>query len=97
MAELGQANPKATLAQDDLTPRENDIVWLAAEGWTNAVIGNFLGLKGKTIGNYLGWIYDKLGSRQYGKNARIVLTGWVRDLPEEKQESMRRQVRERII
>lgn len=45
-----------------LTPREVDVVVLAAEGLTNRVIGRRLGLTENTVKNYLREVHRKLGA-----------------------------------
>ncbi|WP_157845501.1 helix-turn-helix domain-containing protein [Kitasatospora phosalacinea] len=45
----------------DLTSRERDVVLLAAGGFTSPVIGHRLALSARTVDNYLGRAYQKLG------------------------------------
>jgi DNA-binding NarL/FixJ family response regulator len=47
--------------RDLLTMRENDVVKLVAQGWTNRDVAQKLGLTEHTVGNYLFRIYEKLG------------------------------------
>jgi DNA-binding NarL/FixJ family response regulator len=44
-----------------LTKRENDVVRLVIEGYTNRDVGEKLGLTEHTVSNYLFRIYEKLG------------------------------------
>jgi DNA-binding CsgD family transcriptional regulator len=44
-----------------LTGREQRVAALAAEGLTNAQIAAALVLSPKTVGHYLGHVYEKLG------------------------------------
>jgi DNA-binding NarL/FixJ family response regulator len=44
----------------DLSDREMDVLMQVARGKTNAEIGQLLHLSEKTVGNYLGTIFDKL-------------------------------------
>ena len=47
-------------AFSDITDREMDVLLLLAKGKTNAEIGKFLNLSEKTVGNYVGNIFEKL-------------------------------------
>lgn len=44
-----------------LTRRERDVALLAASGLTSPAVGHRLGLSGRTVDNYLGRAYQKLG------------------------------------
>jgi len=44
----------------DLSDREIDVLVQVARGKTNAEIGKYLNLSEKTVGNYLGTIFEKL-------------------------------------
>ncbi|MFF7458680.1 helix-turn-helix transcriptional regulator [Kitasatospora sp. NPDC008115] len=45
----------------ELTRRERDVTLLAAKGYTSPAIGHRLGLSARTVDNYLGRAYQKLG------------------------------------
>lgn len=51
----------AANGEELLTPREQEITRLVAEGLTNQEIGDALKISGHTVKNYLFKIYDKLG------------------------------------
>jgi DNA-binding NarL/FixJ family response regulator len=52
---------RLTPALTKLTRRERDVALLVADGLTSTAIGNRLRLSARTIDNYLGRIYQKLG------------------------------------
>ena len=47
--------------QEPLTPREEQVLRLAAEGLTHKEIAGRLGIRAKTARNHLCNLYDKLG------------------------------------
>lgn len=57
------AVPALASAPPGLTPREEEIARLAAQGLTNAAIGARLYLSVRTVENHLAHVYDKLGVR----------------------------------
>jgi DNA-binding CsgD family transcriptional regulator len=46
---------------DPLTPREEEVLRLAAFGLTHREIAGRLGIRAKTVRNHLANLYDKLG------------------------------------
>jgi DNA-binding NarL/FixJ family response regulator len=64
-----------------LTDAQVGILWLAAQGLSNAGIGRQMGVTEKTICNYLCIIYDKLGIQGGSDiNLRVVAINRARDL-----------------
>ena len=47
---------------EQLTPRERDVVRLAAQGLTNKVIARQLGISPRTVEGHLNHVFDKLGT-----------------------------------
>jgi ATP/maltotriose-dependent transcriptional regulator MalT len=68
---------RLTPALAELTTRERDVALLAADGLTSTAIGNRLRLSARTVDNYLGRIYQKLGVT----NRRDVTPLVIRDKP----------------
>ena len=56
----------------ELTPREREIVWLVAEGKTNAQIAQELWVAPSTVKKHLEHVYDKLGVGRRTAAARLV-------------------------
>ena len=52
---------RLTPALTELTRRERDVALLVADGMTSSAIGNRLRLSARTVDNYLGRVYQKLG------------------------------------
>ncbi|KDN16109.1 helix-turn-helix transcriptional regulator [Amycolatopsis rifamycinica] len=52
---------RLTAPLSELTRRERDVALLAAGGFTSPAIGHRLGLSARTVDNYLGRAYQKLG------------------------------------
>jgi HD-GYP domain-containing protein (c-di-GMP phosphodiesterase class II) len=53
---------RATIAPDDLTPREVEVLRLIARGQTNAQVAHALSIKVKTVGSHIEHIYTKIGA-----------------------------------
>lgn len=62
------------LATPDLTPRQREIVQLAAAGLTNRQIADRLRLSMRTAANHLQAVYDKLGVNDRAEVARLLGT-----------------------
>ncbi|MFI6504956.1 LuxR C-terminal-related transcriptional regulator [Nonomuraea typhae] len=60
------------LATPELTPRQREIVQLAAAGLTNREIADRLTLSMRTAANHLQAVYDKLGVNDRGEVARLL-------------------------
>jgi two-component system response regulator DesR len=66
------------LADNPLTPRETDVLRLAAEGAEAPEIAERLHLSAGTVRNYLTAVVDKLGARNRTDAARIATeAGWI--------------------
>lgn len=64
LARVREADRKAQEdAFRDLSDREMDVLVHLAQGKTNAEIGSILNLSEKTVGNYIGNMFEKLGMR----------------------------------
>lgn len=61
----------------DFTPREMEIIPMAAEGKTAPQIALALGIKTGTVKVYLNRVYGKLGFS--GAGSRVKLANWVRE------------------
>ncbi|MFI9162615.1 helix-turn-helix transcriptional regulator [Kitasatospora aureofaciens] len=59
----------------ELTSRERDVALLAANGLTSPAIGHRLGLSARTVDNYLGRVYQKLGVTGRRDLAPLVVGG----------------------
>ncbi|WP_457030729.1 helix-turn-helix transcriptional regulator [Kitasatospora sp. P5_F3] len=57
----------------ELTSRERDVALLAANGFTSPAIGHRLGLSARTVDNYLGRTYQKLGVTSRRNLAPLVI------------------------
>jgi DNA-binding NarL/FixJ family response regulator len=57
---LSTAGDAKTPSGDDLSPQERRVLALVAEGKTNKEIATALNLSDKTVGNYLGNVFQKL-------------------------------------
>lgn len=57
----GHARRRRTTGPGGLTPREVEVLALAARGATNRAIGEALGISAKTAGSHIEHIYQKLG------------------------------------
>jgi two-component system response regulator DevR len=55
-----RANAVQAISDKSLTPQEQRILFLVAEGKTNREIADALGLSAKTVKNYLSNVYQKL-------------------------------------
>jgi DNA-binding NarL/FixJ family response regulator len=55
------ATPQATLPDEQITDREQDVLQLAARGLTNKAIGLSLGISDRTVQGHLRKIFEKLG------------------------------------
>ena len=68
------ATPDTDLAvrRDDLTPREQEILLLAARGLTNARIGQELWVTEQTVKFHLSNVYRKLGIRSRSQLVRLM-------------------------
>ncbi|MFI6297741.1 LuxR C-terminal-related transcriptional regulator [Nonomuraea sp. NPDC050790] len=64
------------LATPDLTPRQREIVQLAAAGLTNRQIADRLTLSMRTAANHLQAVYDKLGVNDRTEVARLLGTSF---------------------
>ena len=64
--------PRAPAVLAQLTPRERDVVPLAAEGLTNREIGDRLYLSEGTVRNYLSTAFAKLGVSRRAELGRLV-------------------------
>ncbi|MFI6534663.1 LuxR C-terminal-related transcriptional regulator [Nonomuraea sp. NPDC050547] len=64
------------LATPDLTPRQREIVQLAAAGLTNRQIADRLTLSMRTAANHLQAVYDKLGVNDRAEVARLLGTSF---------------------
>ncbi|GAA4053962.1 ATP-binding protein [Nonomuraea soli] len=60
------------LAAPDLTPRQREIVQLAARGLTNRQIADRLTLSMRTVANHLQAVYDKLGVNDRAEVGRLL-------------------------
>ena len=58
---LRRLNVRPPLPVETLTPREIDVIVAVADGATNRVIAEQLGLSDQTVKNHLSHIYDKVG------------------------------------
>ncbi len=70
----------ATAAEqvEPLTPRELDVLRLAARGLTNRAIGHELGISHRTVQGYLASIYSKLGvSSRTEAVTEAIRRGWI--------------------
>ncbi|MCX7855795.1 MAG: response regulator transcription factor, partial [Anaerolineae bacterium] len=70
----------ATAAEqvEPLTPRELDVLRLAARGLTNRAIGYELGISHRTVQGYLASIYGKLGvSSRTEAVTEAIRRGWI--------------------
>lgn len=75
----GAPAPAATSAADRLTPREQEVLELLAQGYTNQEIGSKLGLSAGTVGTHRFHIGEKLGLRTRADIIRYALeTGLLR-------------------
>jgi len=57
---------------EPLTPREQDVLALVAQGYSNSDIAETLVIAENTVRRHLGSIYGKLGVEASGRSARIV-------------------------
>ena len=68
----GEVTMRSTEAGEDLTPQEQKIVALVAEGLTNRQIGESIHLAEKTVKNYVSNILTKLGLSRRGEVAAML-------------------------
>jgi DNA-binding NarL/FixJ family response regulator len=69
------------LSSPILTPRELEVLRLAARGMTSSAIGDELGISDSTVRNYLTSVYEKLGVSADGTwNARVLAINRAREL-----------------
>jgi DNA-binding NarL/FixJ family response regulator len=69
------------LSSPILTPRELEVLRLAARGMTSSAIGEELGISDNTVRNYLSAVYEKLGvSGDSAWNARVLAINRARRL-----------------
>ncbi len=76
-AEVSQAlgpTPKASDAFSELTPRETDLLWQVAEGWSNKQIARNLKLAEPTVKTHLTNLYRKIGARSRTDAARMAFS-----------------------
>ncbi len=66
------AEPAADHRWADLTPRERDVVRLAAQGLTNKAIASSLYLSRATVRNYLSTAFAKLGVSRRAQLAGVI-------------------------
>lgn len=60
---------------DALTPRERELLGLMAEGWSNATISEFMGLRSKTVETHVRNIFEKLAlSEEPHVHRRVLAT-----------------------
>lgn len=70
---------------DALTPREREVIALAAHGETNKEIARALGVKPETVNSHLGRAYQRLGLEGNGKGTRVLAAVmWMRAVYEER-------------
>jgi DNA-binding NarL/FixJ family response regulator len=64
-----------------LTDTQAAVLWLVAQGLSNAAIGEQMGITEKTISNYLSIIYGKLDIQGgAGTNRRVAAINKARDM-----------------
>jgi DNA-binding NarL/FixJ family response regulator len=68
---LGRARSHSPL--DELTPREQEILGLMAEGRSNQAIASMAGVELKTVEGHVRLIFDKLGLEPAVEDHRRVL------------------------
>jgi DNA-binding CsgD family transcriptional regulator len=69
----GKLSP-AFVQRHGLSPREADVAFLAAEGRTNAQIGELLFISPRTVENHLAAVYQKTGARNRTVLSRLILS-----------------------
>lgn len=78
----GRAFPEATIAERRPSPRELEVVRLAASGRSNSEIGGDLGISTRTVEAHLDRLFDRYGVRDRIALTRLALRkGWVVELP----------------
>jgi DNA-binding NarL/FixJ family response regulator len=74
----GQRPGAVTDQMEPLTPREIDVLRLAAEGMTNRAIGHALDISHRTVQGHLASVYDKLGANSRTEAVTEALRrGWI--------------------
>jgi DNA-binding NarL/FixJ family response regulator len=63
LTELTAPAPTATPEPSPLTPREEEILQLIADGYSTSEVASRLFISGKTVKNHLASVYDKLDAR----------------------------------
>ncbi len=70
--------PKKTVAVEQLTDRELDVLRLAAKGFTNKAIGVQLGISDRTVQGHLAHIFAKMQANSRTEAVmRAVSLGWI--------------------
>jgi HD-GYP domain-containing protein (c-di-GMP phosphodiesterase class II) len=82
LAAAGHAPRKRPSAPAGLTPREVEVLELAARGLTTRQIGTRLGIAPKTAGNHIERIYDKIGVSSRAEAALFAMQNGLMRLPE---------------
>lgn len=75
--------PVEELPLHALTDREQDVIWLVAQGETNAGIANALGIHPSTVETHLENIYQKLGAQNRANAISITFGVLPFDPPED--------------
>ena len=68
---IGQGPSTYNEPTDELTPREQEVAALVAQGLTNRQVSTELGISERTAGNHVARILKKLGLR-----SRTQIAGW---------------------
>lgn len=72
-ADAGRTGP--TIAADQLSVREREVIWLVAAGLTNEEIAARLTISVRTVERHLSNVYAKM--RLSGKSARAAAAAWI--------------------
>jgi two-component system response regulator FixJ len=57
----------------ELSPRQVEVMWLVADGFSNKEIAHKLGISPRTVENYRAWVMEKMGANNLADLVRKVI------------------------